>query len=163
MLCWFHGVYVLVVFLGGGVKFLTDSPYWGPSKTFVSGGGSFDGVTWEGHEYYDETANIPYDLIPSWLVVEPTHLTNMLVKLDHETPTFGVNICLLDPPLSKFLTGYQWLLDLRFACSVLPQTVVVSWWFSMRRICKQSPSIQIQDFYLVPLNTKTPNIWVITL
>ena len=27
-----------------------------------------------------------------WLVVEPTHLTNMLVKLDHETPRFGVKI-----------------------------------------------------------------------
>ena len=27
-----------------------------------------------------------------WLVVEPTHLKNMLVKLDHETPRFGVKI-----------------------------------------------------------------------
>ena len=69
--------------------------------------GSFDGVTWEGHEYYDEPANIPYDPIPSWLVVEPTRLKNMLVKLDHFPNVWGEHTIFLKPPLSKFLTGYQ--------------------------------------------------------
>ena len=33
-----------------------------------------------------------------WLVVEPTHLKNMLVKLDHETPGKDENKQYLKPP-----------------------------------------------------------------
>ena len=99
-----------------------------------------------------------------------------------KTPTFGVNIqdfwnrhlVNFQLVVSDFLISDFFLFGAWTKIKDIPQTVVVSWWFSMRRIWKQSPSIQIQDFYLVvkflsgsllsnfyqvTFNTKTPNIW----
>ena len=44
----------------------------------------------------------------NWWVVEPTHLKNMLVNLDHETPIFGVKIPKifeLPPPIENGCFG----------------------------------------------------------
>ena len=43
----------------------------------------------------------------NWLMVEPTHLKNMLVKLDHESPGRGKNKKHLKPPVLSLGTVYS--------------------------------------------------------
>ena len=84
-------------------------------------GGTLGGGTLTGHEW----RNSPWVAI-NWLVVEPTHLKNMLVKMGSSSPKFGMkipNIFELPPSC-----GMWWFFRITIIIIISLKTSRAIWW-----------------------------------